>query len=138
MLGAARRQYPPRRVAQRKAWFDTMKCPICGCNEDKVLDTRPIDDERSIRRRRECLSCKKRFTTYETVVGFLLGTFLGTIIAIMLWWSKFLEKVTEPYLVVLNSLPKVALRTSNNYLGREWHACYNSYGNSNFFSSNNT
>lgn len=48
-------------------------------------------------------------TTYETLVGFLLGTSLGIIIAIILWWSKFLEKVTEPYLVVLNSLPKVAL-----------------------------
>lgn len=48
-------------------------------------------------------------TAYETAVGFLLGTSLGIIIAIILWWSKFLEKVTEPYLVVLNSLPKVAL-----------------------------
>ena len=48
-------------------------------------------------------------TTYETIVGFLLGTSLGSIIAIILWWSKFLEKVTESYLVVLNSLPKVAL-----------------------------
>ncbi len=48
-------------------------------------------------------------TVYETIIGFLGGTFLGTIIAIILWWSKFLEKVLEPYLVVLNSLPKVAL-----------------------------
>ena len=48
-------------------------------------------------------------TTYETLVGFLLGTFLGIIIAIILWWSEFISKVAEPYLVVLNSLPKVAL-----------------------------
>lgn len=48
-------------------------------------------------------------TVYETVVGFLLGTGLGIIIAIILWWSDFLSKVAEPYLVVLNSLPKVAL-----------------------------
>lgn len=48
-------------------------------------------------------------TVYETVVGFLLGTILGTMIAIMLWWSEFLSDVLEPYLVVLNSLPKVAL-----------------------------
>ena len=48
-------------------------------------------------------------TVYETVVGFLLGTFLGIIIAIILWWSDFLSKVSEPFLVVLNSLPKVAL-----------------------------
>ena len=56
-------------------------------------------------------------TTYETIVGFLLGTFLGIIIAIILWWSEFLSKVLAPYLVVLNSLPKVALRTSNHYMG---------------------
>lgn len=48
-------------------------------------------------------------TTYETVIGFLLGTILGIVIAIILWWSDFLSKVAEPFLVVLNSLPKVAL-----------------------------
>ncbi len=48
-------------------------------------------------------------TVYETLVGFSLGTILGVIIAIVLWWSKFIAKVLEPYLVVLNSLPKVAL-----------------------------
>lgn len=50
-----------------------------------------------------------RVTVIETMIGFLLGTFLGAIIAILLWWSKFLSKVSEPFLVVLNSLPKVAL-----------------------------
>ena len=48
-------------------------------------------------------------TTYETIIGFLLGTVLGIVIAIILWWSNFLSKVAEPFLVVLNSLPKVAL-----------------------------
>lgn len=48
-------------------------------------------------------------TTYETIVGFLIGTTLGIFIAIILWWSNFLSKVSEPFLVVLNSLPKVAL-----------------------------
>ena len=48
-------------------------------------------------------------TCYETVVGFTLGTVMGLIIAIILWWSKFIAKVLDPYLVVLNSLPKVAL-----------------------------
>ena len=48
-------------------------------------------------------------TCYETIVGFILGTILGIIIAIILWWSKFISKVLDPYLVVLNSLPKVAL-----------------------------
>ena len=50
-----------------------------------------------------------KVTCYETIVGFILGTTLGIIIAIILWWSKFISKVAEPYLVVLNSLPKVAL-----------------------------
>ena len=44
-----------------------MKCPYCGQMESKVVDSRPADDGESIRRRRECLACKKRFTTYETV-----------------------------------------------------------------------
>ncbi|MDQ2086104.1 ABC transporter permease [Herbivorax sp. ANBcel31] len=48
-------------------------------------------------------------TCTETVIGFLLGTLLGTTIAIILWWSDFLSKVMEPYLIVLNSLPKIAL-----------------------------
>lgn len=48
-------------------------------------------------------------TCFETIVGFLSGTMLGVIIAIILWWSKFLSKVAEPFLVVLNSLPKIAL-----------------------------
>jgi len=48
-------------------------------------------------------------TLYETVVGFIAGTFLGICIAIILWLSKFLSKVFDPFLVVLNSLPKVAL-----------------------------
>ena len=48
-------------------------------------------------------------TLYETIVGFLAGTILGTIIAIILWWSDFLAKVLDPYLVVLNALPKTAL-----------------------------
>ena len=44
-----------------------MKCPYCGFDESKVIDSRPADEGKSIRRRRECLSCEKRFTTYETV-----------------------------------------------------------------------
>lgn len=48
-------------------------------------------------------------TCYETILGFTLGTVLGSIIAIILWASPFTSKVLDPYLVVLNSLPKVAL-----------------------------
>jgi len=44
-----------------------MKCPYCGFSESKVIDSRPAEEGASIRRRRECLSCTKRFTTYETV-----------------------------------------------------------------------
>ena len=44
-----------------------MKCPFCGNPESKVVDSRPTDEGDSIRRRRECLECHKRFTTYETI-----------------------------------------------------------------------
>jgi transcriptional repressor NrdR len=42
-----------------------MRCPFCGYSESKVVDSRPADEGATIRRRRECLSCQKRFTTYE-------------------------------------------------------------------------
>ncbi len=44
-----------------------MKCPYCGQLDSKVVDSRPAEEGTSIRRRRECLACQKRFTTYETV-----------------------------------------------------------------------
>ena len=50
-----------------------------------------------------------KITFIETIIGFLLGTVFGSIIAIILWWSSFISKVSEPFLVVLNSLPKIAL-----------------------------
>ncbi len=50
-----------------------------------------------------------KITCLETLLGFLLGTFLGIGIAIILWWSPFISKVSEPFLVILNSLPKTAL-----------------------------
>lgn len=48
-------------------------------------------------------------TVYETLAGFSLGVILGVGLAVLLWWSDFVAKVSEPYLVVLNSLPKIAL-----------------------------
>ncbi len=69
-------------------------------------------------------------TTYETVIGFLIGTSLGVFIAIILWWSKFLAKVFDPYLVILNSLPKVALRT--NYYNMGWCRYISDYNNGSF------
>ena len=44
-----------------------MKCPYCGFEESKVIDSRPTDEGKRIRRRRECLKCAKRFTTYELI-----------------------------------------------------------------------
>jgi len=77
-------------------------------------------------------------TCFETIVGFLLGTTLGIFIAILLWSFNFLSKIVEPFLVVLNSLPKIALRTSNNNMGWSWNFCNYCYGIINFSNSNNT
>ena len=79
-----------------------------------------------------------KVTCIETIIGFFLGTTMGTAIAILLWWSKFLSKVSEPFLVVLNSLPKVALRTNNNNLGWSRNASDKCYGSCNFAYCNNT
>jgi transcriptional repressor NrdR len=49
-----------------------MKCPFCGCEQDKVVDSRTSQEGRAVRRRRECLECSKRFTTYEYVERFPL------------------------------------------------------------------
>lgn len=48
-------------------------------------------------------------TLYETIISFSLGTFLGCLIATLLWWNPFISKVLDPYLTILNSLPKVSL-----------------------------
>lgn len=48
-------------------------------------------------------------TLWETAAGFILGTLIGTLSAIVLWWNRFLSDVAEPYLVILNALPKTAL-----------------------------
>ena len=48
-------------------------------------------------------------TMYETIIGFLIAVILGYLIALILWWSNTLRRILEPYIVVLNSLPKIAL-----------------------------
>ncbi|MZQ87391.1 ABC transporter permease subunit [Paenibacillus sp. 5J-6] len=48
-------------------------------------------------------------TVVETIIGFVLGTLFGTALAVIIWWSPFLSRVLDPYIVVLNSMPKVAL-----------------------------
>lgn len=45
-----------------------MRCPECGCLEDKVIDSRAVKDDSGVRRRRECLKCAHRFTTYESII----------------------------------------------------------------------
>lgn len=73
-----------------------------------------------------------KITCVETLVGFGLGTVLGMIIAIILWWSPFISKVSEPYLVILNSLPKIALGPVIIIWVGARNACDHSYGISNF------
>ena len=77
-------------------------------------------------------------TVYETIVGFLSGTALGIIIAIILWSSKFLSKVSEPFLVVLNSLPKIALGPVIIIWVGARYFCDYSDGTCYFINSNNT
>lgn len=48
-------------------------------------------------------------TLFETILGFILGTFLGVLLAAILWWSNRLSRILDPYLVILNAMPKVAL-----------------------------
>jgi NitT/TauT family transport system permease protein len=48
-------------------------------------------------------------TVFETILGFIIGTLLGTLLATALWWSPLLSKILDPYLVILNAMPKVAL-----------------------------
>jgi len=61
---------PKKRSTQSKIWiarYQLMKCPFCGFANDKVVDSRESKEAESIRRRRECLKCGKRFTTYERI-----------------------------------------------------------------------
>ena len=54
-------------VVQHRKAFLIMRCPACGYSDSKVVDSRPVEEGNSIRRRRECLSCQKRFTTFEMI-----------------------------------------------------------------------
>jgi transcriptional repressor NrdR len=59
--------YRKNRFTKEKQRGTEMKCPYCGFVEDKVIDSRPTEENAAIRRRRECSKCMKRFTTYEKV-----------------------------------------------------------------------
>lgn len=86
-------------LASQKQWID----PLIFSSPSKVwgLFLTKIQDG--------TLMIDLGYTLSETVFGFILGTFLGTFLAAILWWSPMLSKISDPYLVVLNSMPKVAL-----------------------------
>ncbi|WP_248925548.1 ABC transporter permease [Paenibacillus hamazuiensis] len=86
-------------IAGRLNWIDVLlfsyPSKIAALLKDKLLDG--------------SLLVHSQVTLWETIVGFVFGTLLGTLIATIIWWSPFLSKVLDPFIVVLNSLPKVAL-----------------------------
>lgn len=86
-------------LASQRTWVD----PLIFSSPSKILGLllTKIQDG--------TLIANTSITLMETVFGFILGTFLGTLLAAILWWSPILSKVLDPYLVVLNSMPKVAL-----------------------------
>lgn len=71
MSSATSGEYKRLRTILRRMWtaerMKIMKCPFCGFEESRVIDSRPTDEGERIRRRRECLKCQKRFTTYEVI-----------------------------------------------------------------------
>ena len=86
-------------IAAQKEWID----PFIMSQPSRILDTLITMGKDG------SLFIHTGVTVYETLVGFITGTILGTLIAIALWWSDFLARVLDPYLVVLNALPKTAL-----------------------------
>ncbi|WP_040212153.1 ABC transporter permease [Clostridium polynesiense] len=86
-------------IAAKKHWID----PFLTSSPTRILNTFVSFCASNMLLKHILVTC------YETIVGFTLGTILGTFIATLLWWSDFAYKVLDPYLVVLNALPKVAL-----------------------------
>lgn len=86
-------------IASRVQWID----PLIFTSPSKIwsLFTNKLIDG--------SLFIDLSYTLTETVFGFILGTLLGTILAAILWWSPMISKILDPYLVILNSMPKVAL-----------------------------
>lgn len=86
-------------VASKKHWLD----PLIFSSPSKVwfLLVEKIEDG--------SLIAHLSITMFETVFGFLLGTIIGTLLAAILWWSPLISKILDPYLVILNAMPKVAL-----------------------------
>ncbi len=86
-------------LASRKQWID----PLIFSSPSKIwnLLVTKIQDG--------TLAANLGITLTETVFGFILGTLLGTVLAAILWWSPMFSKILDPYLVILNAMPKVAL-----------------------------
>ena len=86
-------------IASQKEWID----PLLFSSPSKIwsLFLTKLHDG--------TLAANLGVTVTETVAGFILGTFLGTLLAAILWWSPMISKILDPYLVVLNAMPKVAL-----------------------------
>ena len=86
-------------IASRQQWID----PLIFSSPSKVwhLFLTKINDG--------TLLSHLSVTAFETILGFIIGTLLGTILASALWWSPMLSKILDPYLVILNAMPKVAL-----------------------------
>lgn len=86
-------------IASQKRWID----PLLFSSPSKIwnLFLEKIQDG--------SLISNLGVTLTETIFGFILGTLLGTVLAALLWWSPMLSKIIDPYLVILNAMPKVAL-----------------------------
>ena len=86
-------------LASQQKWIDSLifssPTRIGSLLIDKILDG--------------TLLVNLSITLSETIFGFVLGTLIGTLLAAILWWSPFLSKILDPYLVILNAMPKVAL-----------------------------
>lgn len=86
-------------IASHNSWID----PLIFSSPSKIWDLfiqKALDGS---------LGMHLSFTLLETVLGFIIGTLSGTLLAALLWWSPVLSKVLDPYLVILNAMPKVAL-----------------------------
>lgn len=101
-----------------------MKCPFCGFHDSKVIDTRPTDNNESVRRRRSCLKCEKRFTTYERVEDLTLVVIKKDNTREAFQRSKLLNsfiKSAEKRPVTLETLEKAAdeIEKDINYLNQK-------------------
>lgn len=101
-----------------------MRCQYCNCSDSKVIDSRPVDESNSIRRRRECLGCGRRFTTYEKIemMPLMVVKRDGRREAFDL------QKIKAGLLHACEKLP-VSMQTIDEMAARVERACYGSVDN---------